>query len=233
MSAGRSRGGPCFRRDDRRHTSASSRHVSPELCPFVCPRKSRGRRECRGVRCPRGLVRKKVESDAHEHTGSAETLRHSLRDGLTAYAKLAPATNSVLVTVADGLTAGSYRLVRLRLRRLDISHGCQAHLVLPYATRLLRPRAQSGIAPVVRTLCPLTGKPALRPPHAPNAAASTATCSNDRDDGRRPSWRNRMAHLTVDLGQARSGMFFRAGLDGWNRVDLVEEIRLGAQSDCT
>ena len=144
MSAGRSRGGPCFRRDDRRHTSASSRHVSPELCPFVCPRKSRGRRECRGVRCPRGLVRKKVESDAHEHTGSAETLRHSLRDGLTAYAKLAPATNSVLVTVADGLTAGSYRLVRLRLRRLDISHGCQAHMVLPYAANPASPKGFAG-----------------------------------------------------------------------------------------
>ena len=152
MSAGRSRGGPCFRRDDRRHTSASSRHVSPELCPFVCPRKSRGRRECRGVRCPRGLVRKKVESDAHEHTGSAETLRHSLRDGLTAYAKLAPATNSVLVTVADGLTAGSYRLVRLRLRRLDISNGCQAHTVLPYAAARLRPRASPGQARLHRKL---------------------------------------------------------------------------------
>ena len=44
-----------------------------------------------------------VDSGAHEHTGSAETLRHSLRDGLTAYAELAPVTNSVLVTVAGGL----------------------------------------------------------------------------------------------------------------------------------
>ena len=28
-------------------------------------------------------------------------------------------------------------------------------------------------------------------------------------------------------------MFFQAGLDGWNRVDLVEEIRLGAQRNHT
>ena len=116
----------------------------PSYAISFAPRKSRGRRECRGVRCPRGLVRKKVESDAHEHTGSAETLRHSLRDGLTAYAKLAPATNSVLVTVAGELTAGSYRLVRLRLRRLDISHGCQAHMVLPYAANPASPKGFAG-----------------------------------------------------------------------------------------
>src|ERR1700712_3569601 len=84
------------------YASSSSRHVPPELCKSFRP-KRRGRRECRGVRCPRGLVRRKVDSGAHEHTGSAETLRHSLRDGLTAYAELAPVTNSVLVTVAGGL----------------------------------------------------------------------------------------------------------------------------------
>ena len=162
------------------------------VMPIRLPPKIKRAQGMPGRTLPPRSRTQKVDSDAHEHTGSAETLRHSLRDGLTAYAKLAPATNSVLVTVAGGLTAGSYRLVRLRLRRLDISHGCQAHMVLPYATRLLRPRAQSGMTSVVRTLCPLTGKPALRPPHAPNAAASTATCSNDRDDGRRPSWRNRM-----------------------------------------
>jgi hypothetical protein len=35
-----------------------------------------------GARCTRGLVCKSVERYAHEHTGSAEALRHSLRDGL-------------------------------------------------------------------------------------------------------------------------------------------------------
>jgi hypothetical protein len=32
-----------------------------------------------------------------------------------------------------------------------------------------------------------------------------------------------------DLGSPRSGMFFLAGLDGWNRVDWIEEIRLWEQ----
>jgi hypothetical protein len=47
-----------------------------------------------GARCTRGLVCKIVRRDAHEHTGSAETLRHSPRNGFTAYAVLSPATNS-------------------------------------------------------------------------------------------------------------------------------------------
>src|SRR5882757_144990 len=38
-----------------------------------------------GTCCTRGLVRNGRKSSAHEHTGSAEVLRHSLRDGFTAY----------------------------------------------------------------------------------------------------------------------------------------------------
>jgi hypothetical protein len=47
-----------------------------------------------GARCTRGLVCKVVQRSAHEHTGSAEAIRHSLRNGFTAYAVLSPATNS-------------------------------------------------------------------------------------------------------------------------------------------
>jgi len=47
-----------------------------------------------GARRTRGLVCKIVRRNAHEHTGSAETLRHSPRNGFTAYAALSPATNS-------------------------------------------------------------------------------------------------------------------------------------------
>ena len=42
------------------------------------------------ARCTRGLVRKRTKKDAHEHTGSAEALRHSLRNGFTAYFELSP-----------------------------------------------------------------------------------------------------------------------------------------------
>jgi hypothetical protein len=43
-----------------------------------------------GARCTRGLVCKIVQEGAHEHTGSAEALRHSLRNGFTAYDALSP-----------------------------------------------------------------------------------------------------------------------------------------------
>ena len=32
-----------------------------------------------------------------------------------------------------------------------------------------------------------------------------------------------------DLGWERREMFLQIGLDGWNRIDLVQEIRRGAQ----
>jgi len=41
-----------------------------------------------GARCTRGLVCKPCAKNAHEHTGTDGTLRHSLRNGLTAYAAL-------------------------------------------------------------------------------------------------------------------------------------------------
>jgi hypothetical protein len=43
---------------------------------------------------PRSRVQSCTKENAHEHTGSAEAIRHSLRGCLTAYAVLSPATNS-------------------------------------------------------------------------------------------------------------------------------------------
>jgi hypothetical protein len=43
------------------------------------------------ARCTRGLVRKLVQKNAHEHTGSAEAIRHSLRNGFNGYSVLSPA----------------------------------------------------------------------------------------------------------------------------------------------
>jgi hypothetical protein len=82
-----------------------------------------------------------------------------------------------LASIAGGLMARIARLGVANLRRLDTSHGCQNHTVLPYAA-----------SPVVCTLCPLTDQgPPCERHHAPNAAASTATRPNVRDDGQRPS----------------------------------------------
>jgi hypothetical protein len=63
------------------------------------PSKTRGRREDR-VRAAPAVSRAKVANkNAHEHTGSAEAVRPSLRNGSTAYIVLSPARPGLFVTV--------------------------------------------------------------------------------------------------------------------------------------
>src|ERR1700730_4447462 len=56
---------------------------------FVVPQTG-GSRECRMRAAPAVSCAKQCEKNAHEHTGSAEAIRHSLRNGLTAYGALSP-----------------------------------------------------------------------------------------------------------------------------------------------
>ena len=48
------------------------------------------------ARCTRGPVCKMGKENAHEHTGSAEAIRHSLRNGFTAYFALSPENRALL-----------------------------------------------------------------------------------------------------------------------------------------
>jgi hypothetical protein len=102
----------------------------------------------------------------------------SLRNGFTAYAALSPATNSSCHRHRriEGFAAPGW--AGQNLRRLDTSNGCQDHTVLPYASAPFRlSRLLSAHRPEA---CPAN-------PAAPDAAASTASHPNVRDDGRRPS----------------------------------------------
>ena len=49
-----------------------------------------------GARCTRGLACNGVRRNAHEHTGTVGAIRHSLRNGFTAYAVISPASEFVL-----------------------------------------------------------------------------------------------------------------------------------------
>jgi hypothetical protein len=82
-----------IRISDSGYTFAISRRDAPELCPKIFA-PIRGRGECRMRAAPAVSRAKSVEISAHEHTGSAEDIRHSLRNGFTAYNALSPATNS-------------------------------------------------------------------------------------------------------------------------------------------
>ena len=76
---------------------------------------------------------------AHEHTGPAESIRPSLRNGLTAYAVLSPETNSSCLRhrrIDDFARPG---WACENLRRFDTSNGCQDHTVLPYAASFTKP----------------------------------------------------------------------------------------------
>jgi hypothetical protein len=60
----------------------------------------RGRREDRVRAAPAISCAKAYKKNAHEHTGSAEAVRPSLRNGFTAYFVLSPARPGLFVTVA-------------------------------------------------------------------------------------------------------------------------------------
>jgi hypothetical protein len=117
-----------------------------------------------GARCTRGLACKGVVRRTRAYR-AAESIRHSLRNGFTAYAGLSPETNSSC----------------LRRRRIE---GLSGPGWVDSASAGLTPATGAGTTRFCRTLwrrssralCPLTDdKPALRPRHAPDAAASTAT----------------------------------------------------------
>src|ERR1700730_12995822 len=120
------------------------------------------------ARCTRGPVCKLDRENAHEHTGSAESIRHSLRNGFTAYTR-SPRRRIRLVTVVGELTAYPRPVGPTRLRQLDTSNGCRNHTPPPYATTPFVCR------PFDRSRFWLNPKPALPFTCAPGSAASTAS----------------------------------------------------------
>ena len=85
--------------DDDECAFAISRRIAPEVCKFVGPLERQRAQGRPGARCTRGLACNCARERAHEHTGSAETLRPSLRNGFTAYFVLSP-VNGFFATVA-------------------------------------------------------------------------------------------------------------------------------------
>src|SRR5437588_3001835 len=72
--------------NDNGYSFAVSRRIAPEVCMnFFPPSKTEGAGNAGCLLHPRSRVQC-VEECAHEHTGTVGALRHSLRNGLTAYA---------------------------------------------------------------------------------------------------------------------------------------------------
>ena len=123
-----------------------------------------------------------------------------------------------LASVASELTVRIARLSFANLRRLDTSNGRQDHTVLPYAAssakNLNRPSAgqpkiwRRRLSAVRLRAMFAHGSPPCEHIHAPDAAASTATRPNVRDDGQRPSSRDGMAGVVRVIWRGREADYF-------------------------
>src|SRR5437868_6352169 len=107
---------------DQGYGFAFSRHGMPELCVLFALQENRGRGEDRVRAAPAVSCAICAKECAHEHTGSAETHRPSLRNGFTVYIALSP-VNGFLATVALQITP----------QDLTPASGRQDHTILPYA----------------------------------------------------------------------------------------------------
>jgi hypothetical protein len=113
---------------------AFPRHEMPEpLRHFPPSPNSRGRRESRVRAAPAVSCAKCTKESAHEHTGSAEAIRPSLRNGFTAYFVLSPVTGFLATVTSSGLI----------LRNLAPAPGRQDHTTSPSAI-ILRSSSQAS-----------------------------------------------------------------------------------------
>jgi hypothetical protein len=199
------------------YASAISRRATPELCKIIRPSKKRAQ-GMPGACCTRGLVCNKCEENAHEHTGTAGALRHSLRSGLTAYGALSLETNSSclhrrriggphcpvgrLQTSADLTPATGARTTRFCR-----THQCQS------STRCVRSQAKARPANT-------TTRPTL--PRPPQPAPTFVTMANAPLPGRDG------ASCRGDLGLARRSIFLQVRLDWANHIEVATENRLSA-----
>ena len=86
--------GPRLRGDDIGYSFAFSQRDAPEVCWKLFALDGQRAQGRPGARCTRGLVCNVHKECAHEHTGPAESIRPSLRNGFTAYNVLSPENGS-------------------------------------------------------------------------------------------------------------------------------------------
>ena len=152
---------------------------------------------------------------AHEHTGTVGALRHSLRNGFTAYGALSLETNSSCLHRCriDGRT----NPVGLRSASVSLTPATGAR-----TTRFCRTlqRHSSAAPPIAHR-----PKPALRSlQRSGRCRVHRIPCPTSVTIAIRPSWRAGNGRgCRADLGAGRRSLFFRRGLDGANHFDWVEE----------
>jgi hypothetical protein len=188
-------------------------------------RSTQGKPGARGTRSPCALVVRTRSSPQ-----VARLIRLSLRNGFNGLCRALPGDEFLFVTVA-----GELPIYRRPGRASQISASltpatgarttrfCRTQLPSPKlsADRMLPdefwPRRLS--AGRLRAVRSLTGEPALRSRHAPDAAASTASHPNVRDDGQRPLSRDGMARNKQVICPRRKQKYFCKR--GWTHTWLI------------
>ena len=123
--------------------------IRPSFASHSALVKRRGRREDRVRAAPAVSCATCTKENAHEHTGSAETLRPSPRNGFTAYNALSPVTGLFATVIPEKLASqeldasiGAPGPHDLTVR---IGHGRQSwpsrpsHLIATFVTIATRP----------------------------------------------------------------------------------------------
>src|SRR3954469_21517955 len=115
-----------------KHSIAISQRIALEVLSGTSrPPKEKRAQGRPGARCTRGLVCNVHKKCAHEHTGPAESIRPSLRNGFTAYGALSPVRPTLLPPSLREIIPQS----------LAPASGRQDHTILPYASAALVSRS--------------------------------------------------------------------------------------------
>src|SRR6266403_2044428 len=97
--------------------------MRPRFASIFTPRKQEGAGKAGCALHPRSRAQNGNRKNAHEHTGSAEAIRPSLRNGFTAYNALSPVSGFVATVIGGILPAN-----------LTPASGRQDHTTSPSAS---------------------------------------------------------------------------------------------------
>ncbi len=147
--------------------------MAPELCSERVPRENRGRRESRVRAAPAVSCARCTKENAHEHTGSAEAIRPSLRNGFNGFLRALLGDRAFLPPSP----------AKTCFRRLDASVGASGphdFAVRRSAARLASPKHPPHPAPTFVT----TRTSLLSGRDAPDSAADLGEGSTASGCGR-------------------------------------------------
>src|SRR5882757_11326567 len=108
--------------------------IRPSFALIYTPRKQEGAGKTGCALHPRSRVQLLLGKNAHEHTGSAEAIRPSLRNGFTAYNALSPVSRALLPPSLRGSLRKAWRQRRAPERHVFAvrsSHARQSQLSRP------------------------------------------------------------------------------------------------------